>query len=161
MAASVPFSQMQLGFSPSAAACDLVIAPTGYGRGRIAIDTTSATALLIALGSDRRADDGDILPPDLTGQNNASLTARRGWPGDILLPEGERLGCKNWLLARAMRTEETRLLAAGNAAQAVARTAGYHGVAISTDAVWSARYRGRLFVTVTETDTDVTVSVPV
>ena len=44
MTASVPFFQMAMAWSPRVGACDLVITPTGNGRGRIAIDDTAAVS---------------------------------------------------------------------------------------------------------------------
>lgn len=48
------------------------------------------------------------------------LTARRGWAGDALDRRGERTGSRLWLLARAKDTEQTRRLAEGYAAEAIA-----------------------------------------
>jgi phage gp46-like protein len=60
-----------------------------------------ATAARVALGTDRMADVGDILPdPDSTD--------RRGWWGDFEAAEiwgGWPIGSKNWLLTRAKITD--------------------------------------------------------
>lgn len=138
MTASVPFFQMAMAWSPRVMACDLVIQPTGNGRGRIAIDATAATALLIALGTDRRAEPDDTLPGDVAGlpAQSAGLLAMRGWVGDICQPEGQRLGTRAWLEARGKATEETRARLAGYTAESVEPIADYHGVDIQTGAAW-------------------------
>ena len=61
-----------------------------------------ATAARVALGTDRMADNNEVLPdPDSTD--------RRGWWGDLDAEEiwgGWPIGCKNWLLTRAKITGE-------------------------------------------------------
>lgn len=58
------------------------------------------TAARVALGTDKRADDRDVLPdPDSSD--------RRGWWGDLEAEEiwnGWPIGTKNWLLSRAKIT---------------------------------------------------------
>jgi phage gp46-like protein len=59
-----------------------------------------ATAVIVALGTDRLADDGDVLPdPDSSD--------RRGWWGDLEANEiwgAWPIGCRLWLLRRAKIT---------------------------------------------------------
>lgn len=59
-----------------------------------------ATAGRVALGTDKRADDNDVLPdPDSSD--------RRGWWGDLEADDiwgGWPIGTKNWLLSRAKIT---------------------------------------------------------
>jgi len=143
------FSSMKLGINPVSGAIDLVIDPTGNGRGRIAIDRTPATPLLIALCSDRRAAPDDVVPQMQTAPagTSASLFSRRGWVGDILLPAGQRYGSRSWLLSRARASEATRLAAQSYADEAVASIADYHGIEIETSASWYDRSRGILLVT--------------
>ncbi|NPC90523.1 hypothetical protein HNH97_16750, partial [Gluconacetobacter entanii] len=50
---------------------------------------------------------------------SAGLLARRGWVGDICLPEGQRLGTRAWLEARGKQTEDTRARLAGYTAESV------------------------------------------
>ena len=61
-----------------------------------------ATAVRVALGTDRLADINEVLPdPDSSD--------RRGWWGDIEAEEiwgGWQIGCKNWLLLRAKISDE-------------------------------------------------------
>jgi phage gp46-like protein len=63
-------------------------------------DTQSlATAVIVALGTDRLAEENDILP-DFTGE-------RRGWWGDLQAEEiwqGWPIGTRLWLLSRAKIT---------------------------------------------------------
>ncbi|MBU2653462.1 phage GP46 family protein [Acidomonas methanolica] len=148
--AQIPFCSLRLGVNPALGVLDLVIDPIGNGRGRMAIDRTPATPLLIALGTDRRADADDVLPEMMTAPAGArpGLFAYRGWAGDICLPAEQRYGWKGWLLARAGNTEATRVAAADYAAQAVSPIAEYHGVEIDTSASWYDRARGILQITV-------------
>lgn len=140
MTATVPFKQMKMRWSPAVQACDLVIDAVGNSRGRIAVDETAATALLVALLSNRRADTDDVLPPDLTpglaGQDDG-LMARRGWAGDPLLADGERLGSKFWLRERDKATDDLLSALEDDAATATGAIADYHGV----DITHSARLR--------------------
>lgn len=157
--ATVPFSQMAMSWSARVLACDLVVTPTGNGRGRIAIDTTAATALLIALGTDRRAEPDDTLPDAVTGlpAQSAGLLARRGWVGDVCLPEGQRLGTRAWLEARGKQTEDTRARLAGYTAESVEPIADYYGVEIDTGAAWLAD--GTIQITAQESATSVSTVV--
>ena len=65
-------------------------------------DEELATAVRMALGTDRLADLGEVLPdPDAID--------RRGWWGDDQAEEiwgGWPIGCKNWLLTRAKISDE-------------------------------------------------------
>lgn len=129
---------MQMGINPLSGVVDLVIAPSGTGRGRIAIDRTPVSSLLIAIGTDRRADPDDITPDMQTALSSQEpgLFSRRGWVGDILLPSGQRLGSRAWLYERGRQNEETRSGVADALAEAVAPIADYHGIKIDTDARW-------------------------
>ena len=65
----------------------------GIGRDDIEVDDGLETAVLLSLFTDRRADEGDILPD---GQID-----RRGWWGDSFPEvEGDRIGSRLWLLSR-------------------------------------------------------------
>lgn len=77
-------------------------------RGRdLALDTTPATALLISIGSDRRAAPDDTLPTQPGDRDApAGLRERGGYPGDAFGPG--RIGSRLWLLVRAKDTEQTR-----------------------------------------------------
>lgn len=80
--------------------------------GDLALDLTPVTAMLMSIGLDRRARADDPLPSGVTELNQpASLSERRGWPGDALDAQRRRAGSRLWLLERAKRTEITRLAA--------------------------------------------------
>jgi phage gp46-like protein len=74
---------------------DLVGTATG-----LATDNSLRTAILISLFTDARARTDDKLP---SGESE-----RRGWVGDTLSEDGDRIGSRLWLLRRAKQTEETR-----------------------------------------------------
>lgn len=66
-------------------------------NGLIAEDDALATAVIVALASDRRATDDDDLPDPMAD------TDRRGWWGDLQAEEiwgGWPVGSRLWLLAR-------------------------------------------------------------
>lgn len=70
--------------------------------GTLSVEEELATAVRVALGSDRLADLNEVLP-DPDSQD------RRGWWGDIEAEEiwgGWPIGCKNWLLRRAKIADE-------------------------------------------------------
>lgn len=57
------------------------------------------TAVLISLFTDRRAEDGDVLPEQESD--------RRGWWGDTQpIAEDDRIGSRLWLLGRAKETPD-------------------------------------------------------
>jgi phage gp46-like protein len=64
-----------------------------------------ATAVMVALGTDRRAYDDDILP------NGEADTDRRGWWGDtnadVIWPGAWPIGSRLWLLERHKITDNT------------------------------------------------------
>lgn len=88
-------------------AADLV--NTGNGLAR---DDTLATAIIVSLFTDARARPDDVLP---SGESD-----RRGWVGDALAEDGDRIGSRLWLLRRAKQTEETRRRAIDYAREALA-----------------------------------------
>ncbi|MBM9400387.1 phage GP46 family protein [Gluconacetobacter azotocaptans] len=147
------FSSVGLGYSPALGMVDLVVGATGGGRGRVDIDRTPATPLLIAMGSDRRANPDDRIPGGRT-----DIFAKRGWVGDPLLPDGQRLGCRNWLLEDAKQDEVTRVMCANYTAEAVESVADYYGITIDTAAAWIAR--GVLQATAATSGTTIAVTVP-
>ena len=71
-------------------------------NGALSEDEEVATAVRLALGTDRLADANEVLPdPDSTD--------RRGWWGDLEADEiwgGWPIGCKNWLLLRAKISDQ-------------------------------------------------------
>ncbi|MGE4406035.1 phage GP46 family protein [Pseudomonas sp.] len=77
----------------------------------LSTDTGLATAVIISLFTDRRADAGDQIPD--------GTADRRGWWGDTYADEpGDRIGSKLWLLGR-----EKQLAVTARRAEAFAREA--------------------------------------
>mgnify|MGYP003365724879 CR=1 FL=1 len=163
MPTTTQFCTMQMGINPLTGGCDLVIAPSGNGRGRIAIDRTPASSLLIAIGTDRRADPDDVTPDMLTAPagTTAGVFSRRGWVGDILLPSGQRLGSRVWLYERGKRDETTRAGVAEALSEAVAAIENYHGIEIDVTAQWSTRRRDQLNGTVSALGVTVSTQVQI
>jgi phage gp46-like protein len=65
----------------------------------LAQDGGLETAVMLSLFTDRRAEDGDVLPD---AEKN-----RRGWWGDTFpVVEGDRFGSRLWLLARSKDTKD-------------------------------------------------------
>lgn len=125
----------------------------------LALDTTPTTALLISLGSDRRARADDTLPwPEPPADQPMRLDARRGWPGDALDGRRQRVGCRLWLLERAKEAESTRRRAEDYAAEGIAWLER-RGLATTASAVWLRR--GVLALTARAGRTEVTVTRPV
>lgn len=147
------FSNVGLGYSPTLGMVDLVVGAAGNGRGRLDLDKTPATPLLVALGSDRRANPDDRIPGGRT-----DIFAKRGWVCDPLMPDGQRLGARTWLLEDAKQNEVTRVMCADYTAEAVESVADYFGITIDTAAAWIAA--GVLQATVTTEGTTLAVQVP-
>jgi phage gp46-like protein len=102
-----------------------------------------ATAVLISLFSDAKADPDDVIPD---GSHNP-----RGWWGDAF--RGQPLGSKLWLLDRAKQTEATRLAAEDHAATALQWLVD-DGIAesVTVAASWDKPGFLALLVTITEPD---------
>ena len=126
-----------LAYSAPTLGCDLV-----WQGGDWACDTTPATAMLMALGCDRRANPTDTLPdapvPSAPGVPTPLVDQRRGWCGDALDAQGRRAGSRLWLLARAPENRQTQVLAQSAAAEALAPVQAMYGVAIQVAARWVA-----------------------
>lgn len=79
----------------------------------LVVDDGLETAVFLSLFTDRRAEDGDVLP---TGEQD-----RRGWWGDAFpVVDGDRHGSRLWLLARAKELPETLTRAEEYAREALA-----------------------------------------
>jgi len=119
---------------PTTGRVDLAFNGTG-----LVIDTSPQTALLIAIGSDRRARPDDVLPDPVTNTfEPGRLNARRGTPLDALDSLGRLFGCRMWLLIRAKQTEATRRAAEGYLNEATAPIAAT-GVPITIMVRWLRR----------------------
>ncbi len=112
-------------------------ADLAWSGGDFALDTTPATAMLIAIGSDRRARSDDTLPQTIDNPDApVSLTARRGNPGDALDPQGRRTGSRLWLMHRAKHSEAERQRARGYLAEAMDAVGSAWGVATQVRTEW-------------------------
>lgn len=79
---------------------DLGAADLTVGTGDYLTDDGLRTAVLLSLFTDRRAEDGDVLPD--------GETDRRGyWADAVSEVEGDRMGSRLWLLGRAKNTADT------------------------------------------------------
>jgi phage gp46-like protein len=108
--------------------------------GDLVLDETPATAMLISFGSDRRARPDDELPTGVSEINQpSSLVERRGWAGDALDGQGEKIGSRLWLLDRAKQSELTRLMAAEWTKEAFGWAEADTGVAAIVSAEWARR----------------------
>jgi phage gp46-like protein len=127
-------------WDPTREGCDLV-----WNGGDFALDTTPVTNMLMALGCDRRARPTDVLPEPgagwsvpAPGQPVPLVDLRRGWAGDALDAQGLRTGSRLWLLVRAKQTEQTRKLAEGAAAEALAQVQAMLGTPVQLAVRWVA-----------------------
>lgn len=94
---------------------DLVVS-----AGDLALDDSLLPAVLVSLGTDRRAAASDLIPD--------GTDDRRGWWADFL--EADALGSRLWLLARAKNTPEALTEAQDYAAEALQW--------LVDDGIWSA-----------------------
>ncbi len=116
---------------PATGRVDLAFNGTG-----LVMDTSPQTALLIAIGSDRRARPDDVLPdPVMHAYAPATLNARRGTPLDALDALGRLFGCRLWLLIRAKQNEATRRAAEGYLKEATAPIAAL-GLPVTITVRW-------------------------
>ncbi len=107
------------------------------------------TATLLQLFTDRRAEEGDVLPND---DGN-----RRGWWGDSIRLDGEPdhpLGSRLWLLARARLDERARQNAEDFAIEALAVLRSQGAVASTSVAATIDRARGAILLDVVHTAID-------
>lgn len=87
-------------------------ADVSVANGDIVQDGGLSTSVFLSLFTDRRANDGDILPP--------GETSRRGWWGDEFSDNpNDRIGSRLWLLSRAKQTQETLTAAKGYCVEAL------------------------------------------
>lgn len=102
----------------------------------LATDACLRTAVLISLFTDRRADDGDVLP--------YGETDRRGWWADAFPEvEGDRIGSRLWMLARSKATQDTLSRAEEYAAEAL-QWLVEDGAAEKVEAVATLHHAGTL-----------------
>jgi phage gp46-like protein len=125
---------LALAYDASRNRCDLVF----NGRDFV-LDPTLATPMLMAVLSRRRARPDDVVPDRSPGTALApsSLTARGGWPGDALDPQGRLTGGWLWLLADAKATEQTRQQAEDNVAVGLEQVEADRNCTIALQVTWS------------------------
>lgn len=103
-----------LGWNDQAGAAELLLA----AGGALAEEEGLATAVMLSLFTDRRAEPDDALP-----EGADPLFGARGWIGDALLlgpaAGADRIGSRLWLLAREKQVEETLRLAEDYAREAL------------------------------------------
>ncbi|WP_319519629.1 phage GP46 family protein [uncultured Martelella sp.] len=107
----------------------------------MAVDTTPVTPMLLSIGLDARALDGDVLPDGRTqwSANPSSFQERRGSPGDALDGDGRFAGSRLWLLSRSKQSEETRLLTEYYARDSLFWAEDMTGDVAEIEAWWHAR----------------------
>ena len=146
------FLDIALAYDPATRTCDMVFT----GRDFL-LDDTPATAMLVSLGVDRRADPDDELPVAVVDEDRPpTFNARRGCVGDAL--HGRR-GCKWWLLSREKQTERTRQRTVIYAEQALGWMEDARGVVPSVTADWMARNMLRVLCYVGTAVVDVSLAV--
>lgn len=102
---AAPTIDIALGYDPVRRRCDVVFNGTDF-----ATDSTPASAMLFSVLADRRARPDDVLPTPVPDWSNpSSFTARRGYPGDALDPNGQLTGSRIWLFVRGKQNEATRV----------------------------------------------------
>ena len=125
----------QLSFDVATQRCDLAFDGTD-----LVLDTTPATAVLVAIGSDRRAHPDDALPDVVTDDYAPNrLDARRGWAGDGLDPNGALTGSRLWLLKRRKQDEPARRLGESATAEALAFFESKHQMPVTVTVRWVVR----------------------
>ena len=101
------FLDIALAYDRTRRRVDVVYDPA---TGRIVLDRTPATPVMISLGCDRRAEPDDTLPDGTTeGSLQAGLNPRRGCSGDAFAPAGQLTGSRIWLYSRSKLTDEVLL----------------------------------------------------
>jgi phage gp46-like protein len=115
------------------------------GAEDLELDNGLNTAILVSLFSDRRAEVGDELPDPGEG--------RRGWWGDELGEDGDKIGSRLWLLTRRKQTPETRQLFLEYTREALQWLLD-DGVAedVSVDAAWKGMGILEVYAVITKPD---------
>lgn len=115
--------------------CDLVME-----GGRLALDRTPLTPMLVSLGSDRRALPDDDLPDTVTDASlQTAYNPRRGWAGDFATTDGSRIGSRLWLLERAKLSVDTLRDAETYAEEALTGLSDREGIDIGVSASVAGR----------------------
>lgn len=127
-------SDIAFAYNPELRCCDVVFNGTDF-----AVDETPASAMLLSLVANRRANPDDVLPsPVLNWSEPASFTARGGWPGDAISQTGGLTGSRLYLFDRALADEATRQGVESAIAEAVQWIETVRGIALSLLVRWVA-----------------------
>ena len=112
----------------------------GFDGRNLVLDSTPASQILVALGTDRRALPSDILPDAYSSTNpQGPMAGRRGTAIDALDPLSRRIGSRLWLLARSKLDEHVRKAAEGYVGEALAGM----DTQLGTDLVFQVTMPGR------------------
>lgn len=110
------FCDDMLAVDPATGRVDLAFDGTG-----LVMDTSPQTALMLSIGTDRRARPDDKLPDTVANAYSPSrLNVRRGTPLDACDRLGRLFGSRMWLLKGSKQTETTRRAAEGYLQEATA-----------------------------------------
>jgi phage gp46-like protein len=112
--------------------------------GRLSLETTLQTAVIVSLLTDRRAEADDRLP-FLVKSERPIPADRKGWAGDGF--GGQRIGSRLWLLQREKQTPETLRRAVFYSREALQwMIDDEHVVSIDISAAWTTI--GRLDISI-------------
>jgi len=128
------FCDDMLAVDPATGRVDLAFDGTN-----LVMDTTAQTAMILAVGCDRRARADDKVADVGNAYAPSTLVARRGTPLDALDTLGRLFGSRMWLLARRKQTEATRRFAE-SALQECAAPIAAMGVPVTIKVRW-VRYQ--------------------
>jgi phage gp46-like protein len=129
------FLDLALVYDPGTRRCDLAFGPDSD----LLVDDTAATPMLMTIGTDRRAEPGDVLPEGADVFGSLRPADRRGWVGDILDRRGRRLGTRLWLLDRAKESEQTTIMAKHYLSQGFAWVGAETGRPATIEVAWPRR----------------------
>jgi phage gp46-like protein len=130
-AMAYPYTDIDLGFDATIKRCDVQIA-----GGDLVLAASPASALILSIGCDARAEADDELPQASTLSGGDVYPARRGWAGDALDAAGRRAGSRLWLLDREKQTEGTRARAEAHVTEALSWLPDEFGIEPDIDVTW-------------------------
>lgn len=124
--------------------------------GALDVERSLESVVLISLFTDRRAKEDDEIPDSREGQH-AITVDRRGWAGDYLSEDGDRIGSRLWLLQREKQTEETRQRAIEYAREALTHLITDNIISeINVTAEWVGYGRLDMLIILTKNDGETT-----
>ncbi len=111
----------------------------------LALDKTAVTAILVALGTRRRANLDDEFWESANPLQPKSLSERGGFAGDFMDPNGDLMGSRAWILMQGKLDATALAKAQAVYQEALARVAAIYG---PVDVNVAPGSRGMLKVTV-------------